>query len=198
MYLNCCKFIGSDKQIDIGTVGTLHIGGHSTHGDMVEQLFALHAHHIHRHLAGYELHTVVDGLLPQRLERVYALSTACAVESARSLPIGQGKTLILFSDDLDKTLATFVLANGAAATGQKVSIFFTFWGLNAIKKAHKPKVGKDLFGRMFSWMLPSDSTRLTLSKMNMMGIGARMMRHIMTRKGVDSLESLRQQAIAWR
>ena len=122
-------------------------------------------------------------------------STACAVESARSLPTGQGKTLILFSDDLDKTLATFVLANGAAATGQKVSIFFTFWGLNAIKKAHKPKVSKDLFGRMFSWMLPSDSTRLALSKMNMMGIGARMMRHIMTRKGVDSLESLRQQAI---
>ena len=122
-------------------------------------------------------------------------STACAVESVRSLPIGQGKTLILFSDDLDKTLATFVLANGAAATGQKVSIFFTFWGLNAIKKAHKPKVSKDLFGRMFSWMLPSDSTRLALSKMNMMGIGARMMRHIMTRKGVDSLESLRQQAI---
>lgn len=122
-------------------------------------------------------------------------STACAVESARSLPTGQGKTLILFSDDLDKTLATFVLANGAAATGQKVSIFFTFWGLNAIKKAHKPKVSKDLFGRMFSWMLPSDSTRLALSKMNMMGIGARMMRYIMTRKGVDSLESLRQQAI---
>ena len=122
-------------------------------------------------------------------------STACAVESARSLPTGQGKTLILFSDDLDKALATFVLANGAAATGQKVSIFFTFWGLNAIKKAHKPKVSKDLFGRMFSWMLPSDSTRLALSKMNMMGIGARMMRHIMTRKGVDSLESLRQQAI---
>lgn len=122
-------------------------------------------------------------------------STACAIESARSLPTGQGKTLILFSDDLDKTLATFVLANGAAATGQKVSIFFTFWGLNAIKKAHKPKVSKDLFGRMFSWMLPSDSTRLALSKMNMMGIGARMMRHIMTCKGVDSLESLRQQAI---
>lgn len=108
---------------------------------------------------------------------------------------GKAKTLILFSDDLDKTLATFVLANGAAATGQKVSIFFTFWGLNAIKKVHKPRVEKDIFGRMFSWMLPSDSTRLALSKMNMLGIGARMMRYLMKQKGVDSLESLRQQAI---
>ena len=107
----------------------------------------------------------------------------------------QGKTLILFSDDLDKTLATFVLANGAAATGKKVSIFFTFWGLNAIKKVRKPKVKKDLFGRMFGWMLPADSTQLALSKMNMLGIGSKMMRYLMRKKGVDSLETLRQQAI---
>ncbi|MDO5489808.1 MAG: FAD-dependent oxidoreductase [Bacteroidaceae bacterium] len=107
----------------------------------------------------------------------------------------KGKTLILFSDNLDKTLATFVLANGAAATGKKVSIFFTFWGLNAIKKTDKPRVKKDIWGRMFGWMLPSDSTKLALSQMNMLGIGARMMRYLMKRKGVDSLETLRQQAI---
>lgn len=106
-----------------------------------------------------------------------------------------GKTLILFSDDLDKALATFVLANGAAATGKKVSIFFTFWGLNVIKKQHKPKVRKDIFGRMFGWMLPSCSLHLELSKMNMGGIGSRLMRYLMKTKGVDSLESLRQQAI---
>ena len=125
------------------------------------------------------------------------------IEKATSQPVGptpsttatQGKTFILFSDDLDKALATFVLANGAAATGKKVSIFFTFWGLNAIKKAHKPPVAKDIWGRMFSWMLPSDSTHLSLSKMNMLGIGSRMMRFLMAKKGVDSLESLRQQAI---
>lgn len=108
---------------------------------------------------------------------------------------GKAKTLIMFSDDLDKALATFVLANGAAATGQKVSIFFTFWGLNVIKKVAKPKVKKDIFGRMFSMMLPSSSLKLHLSKMSMLGIGDRMMRHIMKRKGIDSLESLRQQAI---
>ena len=117
------------------------------------------------------------------------------VEAPQPQTSEQGKTLILFSDDLDKTLATFVLANGAAATGKKVSIFFTFWGLNAIKKVHKPKVKKDIFGRMFGWMLPADSTQLALSKMNMLGIGSKMMRYLMRKKGVDSLETLRQQAI---
>lgn len=108
---------------------------------------------------------------------------------------GKNKTLILFSDDLDKALATFVLANGAAATGKKVTIFFTFWGLNAIKKVEKPKVQKDIFGKMFGMMLPSNSLKLKLSKMNMLGIGKKMMRHIMKTKGIASLESLRQQAL---
>lgn len=122
-------------------------------------------------------------------------ATSCAAEAVRQEPEGKGKTFILFSDDLDKTLATFVLANGAAATGQKVTVFFTFWGLDAIKKVAKPSVKKDAFGKMFGWMMPSDSSKLGLSKMNMGGIGAKMMRHVMKRRGVDSLESLRQQAI---
>lgn len=112
-----------------------------------------------------------------------------------AMPVADGKTFILFSDDLDKALATFVLANGAAATGRKVTIFFTFWGLNVIKKQNKPQVKKDVWGRMFGWMMPSDTTGLSLSQMNMFGAGARMMRSVMSRKGVESLESLRQQAI---
>ena len=108
---------------------------------------------------------------------------------------GKGKTFIMFSDDLDKALATFVLANGAAATGQKVTIFFTFWGLNVIKKLHKPETEKDIFGKMFGMMLPSSSKKLKLSKMSMGGIGGKMMRYIMNMKGIDSLESLRQQAL---
>ena len=108
---------------------------------------------------------------------------------------GKGKTFIMFSDDLDKALATFVLANGAAATGQKVTIFFTFWGLNVIKKPHKPETEKDIFGKMFGMMLPSSSKKLKLSKMSMGGIGGKMMRYIMNKKGIDSLESLRQQAL---
>ncbi|MBR2948107.1 MAG: FAD-dependent oxidoreductase [Bacteroidales bacterium] len=106
-----------------------------------------------------------------------------------------GKTFIMFSDDLDKVLATFILANGAAATGQKVTLFFTFWGLAAIKKEFKPTVKKDIFGKMFGWMLPSNTKKLALSKLNMFGIGSRMMRYLMKQKGVDSLESLRQQAL---
>lgn len=124
-----------------------------------------------------------------------AKASACAAAARTDDKAADGKTLILFSDDLDKTLATFVLANGAAATGKKVSIFFTFWGLNAIKKRHKPRVRKDVFGKMFGWMLPSDSTQLKLSKMHMLGIGSKLMRHLMAKKGVESLESLRQQAI---
>lgn len=109
---------------------------------------------------------------------------------------GKGKSFILFSDDLDKALATFVLANGAAATGEKVTIFFTFWGLNAIKKEHKPIIKKDIFGRMFGMMLPKDSRRLALSKMNMLGMGPKMMRFIMKRKNIESLETLRDMAVA--
>ena len=121
---------------------------------------------------------------------------ACACPSGPHSGGGRGKTLILFSDDLDKALATFVLANGAAATGQKVSIFFTFWGLNVLKKVRKPSVQKDFFGKMFGMMLPSSSLKLKLSKMNMFGMGSRMMRFLMKRKGIDSLESLRSQALA--
>ncbi|MEG0518596.1 MAG: FAD-dependent oxidoreductase [Bacteroidales bacterium] len=107
----------------------------------------------------------------------------------------KSKTFIMFSDDLDKALATFVLANGAAATGGKVTIFFTFWGLNVIKKQQKPAVKKDIFGKMFGMMLPASSLQLKLSKMSMAGIGGRMMRHIMKIRGIDSLESLRTQAL---
>ena len=125
------------------------------------------------------------------LEKGKSEMTTCSTVSHSD----KGKTLILFSDDLDKALATFVLANGAAATGQKVTIFFTFWGLNVLKKVHKPHVKKDVFGKMFGWMLPSSSLKLKLSQMNMLGIGSRMMRCLMKRKGVDSLESLRSQAL---
>ncbi len=118
--------------------------------------------------------------------------SSCPVETCRD---DKGKTFIMFSDDLDKVLATFVLANGAAATGKKVTIFFTFWGLNAIKKLDKPAVKKDIFGKMFGMMLPSNSLKLKLSKMNMGGMGSKMMRYIMNKKNIESLEALRSQAI---
>ena len=107
----------------------------------------------------------------------------------------KAKTFIMFSDDLDKALATFVLANGAAATGQKVTVFFTFWGLNVIKKQKKGRVEKDIWGKMFGLMLPSHSLKLKLSKMNMGGMGTQMMRYLMKLKNIDSLEQMRQSAL---
>jgi len=108
---------------------------------------------------------------------------------------GDNKTFVVFSDDLDKALASFVIANGAIAMGKKVTMFFTFWGLNVIKKKQMPKVKKDIFGKMFGLMLPSNSTQLKLSKLNMFGMGSKMMRQIMKQKQIDSLESLMMQAV---
>lgn len=120
---------------------------------------------------------------------------ACASAVTPAAGGSRDKTFIMFSDSLDRAIATFVLANGAAATGGKVTIFFTFWGLNVIKKRRKPHVEKDIFGRMFAWMLPSDSTCLHLSKMSMLGLGDRLIRHIMRRKNISQLEELMREAV---
>lgn len=120
---------------------------------------------------------------------------ACGSAVTPAAEESHDKTFIMFSDSLDRAIATFVLANGAAATGGKVTIFFTFWGLNVIKKRRKPHVEKDIFGRMFAWMLPSDSTCLHLSKMSMLGLGDRLMRHIMRRKNISQLEELMREAV---
>ncbi len=107
----------------------------------------------------------------------------------------EGKTLIVFSGDLDKVLASFIIANGAAAMGRPVTMFFTFWGLTALRKAEKQPISKSLMESMFGTMLPRGSKKLKLSKMNMGGIGTAMMKKIMNDKNVDSLETLIQKAM---
>ncbi len=104
-------------------------------------------------------------------------------------------SLVVFSDDFDRALASFVIANGAASAGKKVTMFFTFWGLSVIKKDHRVRVKKDLMGRLFAMMLPKDSRGLSLSKMNMLGMGAVMMRKRMKSKNVDSLETMIKTAV---
>lgn len=131
------------------------------------------------------------GVITAIVEKIAKEDASCTTSAIAR----DNKTLIVFSDDLDRALASFVIANGAAATGKKVSIFFTFWGLNVIKKEKKPTVRKDFMGKMFGMMLPSSSKKLGLSQMNMGGIGSKMMRSIMKNKNVDSLESLMQQAL---
>lgn len=106
----------------------------------------------------------------------------------------KNKSIVVFSDDLDKAIATFVIANGAAAIGSKVSLFFTFWGLNVIKKQKPEAVSKDFMGKMFGLMMPKNSKKLKLSKMNMWGMGPKMIRNVMKNKKIESLESLMQQA----
>ncbi len=103
---------------------------------------------------------------------------------------GEEATLIVFSDDMDKALASFVIANGAASAGKAVTMFFTFWGLSVLKKPEKQKVRKDFMGRMFGKMLPRGSRGLALSKMQFAGMGPKLMRFQMRRKNVDSLESM--------
>jgi peroxiredoxin family protein len=100
-----------------------------------------------------------------------------------------GKTLLMFSDDLDKAFAAFVIANGAAAMDSPVTMFFAFWGLNVLRKRASSN-GKDLLSRMFRFMMPSGPDKLKLSKMNMMGMGTTMMKYVMKKKNVKLLPEL--------
>lgn len=106
-----------------------------------------------------------------------------------------GKTMIVFSGDFDKVLASFIIANGAAAMGRPVTMFFTFWGLTALRKENHPKVEKTFMEKMFGFMLPKGSKKLGLSRMNMAGMGTAMMKKIMKDKNVNSLEDLIQSAM---
>jgi peroxiredoxin family protein len=124
-------------------------------------------------------------------ERITALEAKLAELEAR-LPEDR-VALVVFSGDLDRVLAAFVIATGAAALGQHVRMFFTFWGLSALKK-QKTLSGKRLTEKLMAFMSPSGSQSLPLSKMNFFGVGARMLRAMMREKNVSSLEDLIQMA----
>lgn len=100
------------------------------------------------------------------------------------------KNIIVFSGDLDKAIASFIIANGARAMGKEVTMFFTFWGLNIIKKETHVKTNKDFMAKMFGMMMPKTSKKLPLSKMNMAGMGPKMIRMVMKDKNISSLEEL--------
>ena len=106
-----------------------------------------------------------------------------------------GKTMVVFDGDMDKALAAFIIANGAVAMGSPVTMFFTFWGLNILRKPEKRKVEKSLIEKMFGAMMPRGAGKLKLSKMNMGGMGTKMMKKVMADKHVDSLEMLMNQAM---
>ncbi len=119
-------------------------------------------------------------------------------QGAENAPVAQtvdkeAATLVVFSGDMDKAMASFIIASGAAAMGKQVTIFFTFWGLSIIKKDNV-QVKKSSMEKMFDMMLPNDASSLPLSKMNMAGMGRSMMKKVMAEKNVDSLETLMKNA----
>lgn len=100
-------------------------------------------------------------------------------------------SIVVFSGDLDKAMAAFIIATGAVAMGMEAVMFFTFWGTPLLRDPKKVNgSGKDIFGKMFGWMLPKGLRQAKLSKMNMGGMGTAMLRHLMKKKNVSSLEEL--------
>jgi len=109
------------------------------------------------------------------------------------LSTGKGKTIIVFSNELDRVLASFVIALGAASTGSKVTMFFTFWGLNVLRKKERVKTKKTLIEKMFSIMMPKVKG-LKLSKMDFMGLGRALMKKRMRKKNIDLIEEMIKKA----
>jgi len=131
-----------------------------------------------------------DNSLAARIERLEK-----TVEDLKDRVPEERATIIVFSGDLDKVLAAFVIATGAAAAGLETSMFFTFWGLCALKKSGAAAApDRSLKEKMFALMTPAGSEALGVSRMNFFGIGARMLRAMMKEKGIASLEELMEVA----
>ncbi|RAU92924.1 FAD-dependent oxidoreductase [Paenibacillus sp. YN15] len=152
------------------------------------QSWADMSHHRLLHLAKN-----ANGQIEAVLCKEAPLPQAASSPAAAARP--EGSTMVVFSGDLDKAIASFIIANGAAASGKKVTMFFTFWGLNVIRRPEKVQVKKSAIGRMFGAMMPRGSRKLALSRMNMMGMGAKMIRGVMKSGNVASLEELLASAI---
>jgi peroxiredoxin family protein len=108
----------------------------------------------------------------------------------RERTVDDRAAIVVFSGDLDKVLAAFVIATGAAAAGLETTVFFTFWGLSALKKKGAGVGKKALKERMFALMTPGSSRELGTSKLNFLGLGSRMLRSMMKDKGIATLEEL--------
>ena len=133
---------------------------------------------------------VEGGVITAHITKAEAIDAPVASEA------NNGKTFIVFSGDLDKTIAAFIMANGAAALGREVTMFFTFWGLNILRRPERVRVAKTPIGRVFGAMMPRGTKKLGLSRMNFLGAGAKMIRSVMKRNGISSLEELIDQARA--
>jgi peroxiredoxin family protein len=103
-------------------------------------------------------------------------------------------TMVVFSGDLDKAMASFIIATGAAAMGKQVMMFFTFWGLNILRKEGYVNVKKTFMDKMFAKMMPRGPEKLGISKMNYGGLGGKMMKYTMKKKNIVTLKELIEMA----
>ncbi|NQV31346.1 MAG: FAD-dependent oxidoreductase [Phycisphaeraceae bacterium] len=142
------------------------------------------------HSTGHRL----DSVTPKQgqYEAVVVKEHAAQMSAAQS--IQKHKTIVAFSGDFDKAMASFIIANGAAAMGSDVTMFFTFWGVNLLRRPESIAVDKTVIERMFGWMMPRGAEKTVLSKMNMGGMGTAMMKGIMKKKHVQPLSELIQKA----
>jgi peroxiredoxin family protein len=128
------------------------------------------------------------------MERIGTLEQRVAeLEDAPAQDIENNLSMVVFSGDMDKAIAAFIIATGAAAVGMDVSMFFTFWGLSAVKK-QKIYSGKNMIEKAFTAALPAGTTQLGLSKMNFFGAGASIMRKLMKDHEVTSLSEMVEMA----
>ena len=136
-----------------------------------------------------------NGLISASIrKRTIKQEVEAAGEKGQHIQTGDDKTFIVFSGDLDKTIAAFIMANGAASLGRHVTLFFTFWGLNVLRRPKKVKVKKSFVEKTFGMMMPRGTYKLGLSRMNMFGAGKKMIRGVMKSKGISSLEELIEDA----
>ena len=118
------------------------------------------------------------------------------IEGHKMTETKEGATMVVFSGDLDKALASFIIAAGAKSMGKEVTMFFTFWGLNVIKDPNAPRRNKKGLDKAFSMMMPKSASKLPISKMNMFGLGSKMIQHVMRNKKVDALTEMIEKADA--
>ena len=133
-----------------------------------------------------------DGIIYATLQKGQASKVAVKEQENVIIEDNSNMTMVVFSGDLDKAIAAFIIANGALTMGKKVTMFFTFWGLSILKKKNLAK--KSFIEKMFTMMLPKNSQDLPVSKMNFFGIGAKMIRSVMKKKNIMSLEELMKKA----
>jgi peroxiredoxin family protein/rhodanese-related sulfurtransferase/TusA-related sulfurtransferase len=150
----------------------------------------------HQLLQAHQVGDTLDAVVRKVADSATTPAVAAPAAAVPAAARPDSAAIVVFSNDLDKVLAAFIIATGLASLGGKVTLFFTFWGLNVLRRDAPPLLAKDFLSRMFGLMMPRGARRLALSKLHMLGMGTAMMKHVMAQKRVPSLPDLITQAHA--